>query len=736
MDRPPDFLVARATADGIARPGPREPIRVVVSSLARGGAERIVLDWLGAEGRRGRAVELAVLHARRHEYRIPAGVMATRRARGSARDFVSALGERWAVSDAPVSTHLVGDELLACFWERGVRTVPVIHNLREGWRNEPGRWQAQHVPFAIACAEAVRRQVLEAGCAVPVVTLRHRPAVGPAATDARCRERLRAEWGIPPGAFVVLAVGALKAQKDHARALEALAELRRGREAVLVILGGALDSAGLVEIDRLAAAAARTGTAGALRLPGFVDPVEPWYAAADALLNASRYEGLSMATAEALAAGLPVVATDVGGQREIGHARLRLLAPDSPPQAFARALAELPVRGLLQADPLARHPRAWSMGGSWRRRGGPAIDTLFVTANLNAGGAQRSLVNLVGQIAGRHRLAVAVCGESTHPAFPGRLAAAGVERFRPAPTADCFDVAEGILARVTASGARTLCFWNADPRVKLLVARFAPAALRLVDASPGAHAYEELAATGDLEGTLAFGADDYYRRLDVLVTKFRDRGHPPCRRVEVIPNGVALREPARGLPGAPRFLVSGRIAPGKRLETVLEAFSRTVTQFPGARLDLFGQAEPRHREYLEVLRARAQGLAVAFHGAQPELGFLDEPFTAAIVLGTHQGCPNAVLEAMAAGIAVIANASGGTGELVQGGETGWLLPESCTALEVAAAMGQAAADAGHCRRLGQAGRERAASRHSLEDMAVRYLSLFARDELREESRAA
>lgn len=367
---------------------------------------------------------------------------------------------------------------------------------------------------------------------------------------------------------------------------------------------------------------------------------------------------------------------------------------------------------------------------------GSGDDTLFVTANLNAGGAQRSLVNLAQRIAGRHRFAIAVCGDSTHPAFPGRLAQAGVECFRPAPTADCFDVAEGILARATAGGARTLCFWNADPRVKLLVARFAPAALRLVDASPGAYAYEELAATGGLACTLAFGAEDYYRRLDVLVTKFHDRGHAPCRRVEVIPNGVALREQPRGLPVAPRFLVSGRIAPSKRLETVLEAFSRIVAQFPGATLDIFGQAELRHRGYLEGLRARAQGLAAAFRGAQPELGFLDEPYTAAIVLGTHQGCPNAVLEAMAAGIAVIANASGGTGELVRGGETGWLLPESCTAPELAAAMGQAAADAGLCRRLGLAGRERAAGRHSLEDMAVRYLSLFARDERREESRAA
>ena len=42
--------------------------------------------------------------------------------------------------------------------------------------------------------------------------------------------------------------------------------------------------------------AAALGVGDALRLPGFVEPVEPWYAAFDALLNVSRHEGLSMAT--------------------------------------------------------------------------------------------------------------------------------------------------------------------------------------------------------------------------------------------------------------------------------------------------------------------------------------------------------------------------------------------------------------------------------------------------------
>jgi glycosyltransferase involved in cell wall biosynthesis len=716
-------LVAGGVPDGVAVDDRREALRVLVASLARGGAERIVLEWLGAERTRGRPVELAVLHRRRHEYRTPEGIAVVRRAGESVPDFVDSLARRWTGAQAAVSTHLVGDDLLARLWGRGIRTVPAIHNVREGWRNDPARWPPSGVPFAVACAEVVRSQALEAGCRVPVATLRHAPAPGRAATDPRERERIRDQWAIPPEAFVVVVVGALKAQKDPARAVNVLARLRARREAFLVLLGGALDTAGLEELDRVAGAAARLGVAHALRLPGFVDPVAPWLAASDALLNVSRHEGLSMATAEALAAGLPVVATDVGGQREIRHARLRLLPADAPDDAFARELAGLAVRATLAADPAPRYPRAWSLCGAWRPRRGPSVGTLLVTANLNAGGAQRSLVNLASTLAGRHRIAIAVCGESTQPDFARQLAGAGVECFRPASTADPFEVAESLVAHATQRGASCLCFWNADARVKLLVARFAPASLWLVDAIPGAHAYEELQSAAGLGDALAFGPQDYYRRLDVLVTKFRDARAPGSGRLETIPNGVALREPA-GVPAAARFLVSGRIAPSKRLDKVLGAFGPVASRHPGARLEIFGQAEPRHRGHLESLLAMARGLPVAFRGADPCLRFLGEPFTAAVVLGTHQGCPNAILEAMSAGLPVIANASGGTAELVTDGVTGWLLPEDCTADALAQAMGEAAADAGRARRLGLAGRGHVARHHSLAAMALRYLSVF------------
>ena len=720
----PGHLVAQTFRNAIAIRAPADTLRAIVPSLARGGAERIVIEWLAAEAHRGRAIELAILHRRSQEYRLPDGVTAIRRGTESVEAFVDSLGVRWCDADRAVSAHLVADALLARLWAKGVRTVPVIHNTREGWRNDPAAWPPAHVPMAVACAEVVRAQAQAAGCRVPVVAVRHRPSVGAMATDARTRNRMRTDWRIAPGTFVIGVVGALKAQKNHCRAVEILAAVRRTRDACLVILGGTLDATGYRELDRVVSAAAALGVGDALRLPGFVEPVEPWYAAFDVLLNVSRHEGLSMATQEALAAGLPVIATDVGGQGEIEHPNLCLLPADSRASAFAARLAALPVRAGLCSDTTARFPRIWSLTTCCHRSVRQTLDTLFVTANLNAGGAQRSLVNLACQIAGRHRFVIGVCGETTHPAFTESLALAGVSVSRFSATADAFDVAEGIVASATRAGARNICFCNVDPRVKLLVARFAPPEQRLIDVSPGAYAYQELSDIGGLTHALAFGAAEYYRRIDVLVTKFDDHSRPACQHVEVIANGVALRDPVRVWPSAPRFLVSGRIAPSKRLEVILEAVALTTARVPGFQLDIVGQAEARDQAYLERVVAAASGLAVNFRGARPILDYLDEPYTAAVVLGTHQGCPNAVLEAMASGLAVIANDSGGTRELVRDGETGWLLSEACTAEELAHALEEAASDSDRVQQFGHAGRVRVARNNSLENMAMRYLAVF------------
>lgn len=717
-------LVAKPIAGLLPVDDPRGALRVVIASLVPGGAERIVIEWLAAEAARGREVQLAVLYARQNVLAVPPAIRVRMRDGLEPAAFLEALAREWSAHPAPVSTHLVPDDLLRALWRGGVRTVPVVHNVREGWRNDPRAWEPASMPLAIACAEQVRAEVEAAGCPVPVVTVRHRPAIARDAFDMATRERIRAEQGIPPDCFLVLAVGAIKAQKDYPRALAVLARLCAKRGAALVVVGGVLGAEGLAELDRILDAAIAGGVSERLRLPGFAPRIEPWLAACDALLNVSRFEGLSIATQEALAAGLPVVAAEVGGQGELAGDGLELLPGDASAAAFADRLAQIPVRSALVPRPGVRVPRAWSVALAARPAHGAALQTLFVTANLNTGGAQRSLVNLACAIAGRHAFEVAVCGESTQGAFAEQLRARGVFAFRPCADADPVAVAESILARAHARRAGTVCFWNVDPKVKALVAKFAPARLRLVDVSPGDYAFEELTAAAAFAAAVSFGVEDYYRRLDTLVLKFASADHPPCARVEVIENGVAFRELPWRAPPSPRFVVSGRIAPSKRLDTIVRAFARVWRSRPDARLEVFGLAEPRDEAYLASLRERAAGLPVSFRGPCASLAHLEGGFTAAIVLGTHQGSPNAVLEAMAARIPVIANASGGTAAMLEEGAAGSLLPEAASAGELAEAMEEACASPGKARARADRAWARIRERHGIAGMAQRYLDLL------------
>lgn len=728
MPAPPLTSVASppvaSAADGLPLDDKREPVRVLIASLAPGGAERIVIEWLAAEAAAGRACELAVLHRRRLALAPPAGVMLMMRGSEAPECFMATLAWRWSPAQAPVSTHLVGDDLLALLWRAGVRTVPVVHNVPQGWRNDPRAWRDADVPQVVACADAVRVALRQAGCQPPVLALRHRPGVAADAIDPALRLRLRREAGVAAATFVILAVGAVKPQKDYRRAVEVLAEVAARRDAVLVIAGGVLDAGGLAELDAVMDRALALGVESRLRLPGFVDPVAPWLAAADVLLNVSRYEGLSMAVREALAAGLPVVATDVGGQRENQDAGLTLMPPEASAGAVAQVLVPLPVRAALLPRHIARLPRAWSLTLCGHRPGPADTDTLFVTANLNAGGAQRSLVNLAVPLARRHRLAVAVVGRSTQAEFADALMAGGVRTFRCAETGDPLAAAESLLAWTSCHGVKNLCFWNVDARVKLLVARFAPPALRLIDVSPGHYAFEELEAALPWADAFDMDRDAYFQRLDDLVFKYRSAPVPAGVRCHVVPNGVAMRPARAHLPATPRFLVSGRIAPSKRLPSIIEAFRQVCRTHATAELHVVGSAEPRHAAHARDLVQQAAGLRVVFRGARPQLDFLAEPFTAALVLGTHQGSPNAVLEAMAAGIPVIANSSGGTAEIVSDGANGWLLAEDCPADALAQAMLESVADTARNLRWGQAARQFVQERHAIAGMVEAYLALL------------
>ncbi|MBI3917246.1 MAG: glycosyltransferase [Betaproteobacteria bacterium] len=707
----------------------RAELSAAIGSLALGGAERIVLDWAASCARQYRA-RLVVLRDAPAEWPLPPGVQVMRLGGTDLPRRLETAGAGIAAGGNPVVLcHLLTADERRALARGGAHPVPVLHNAPEGWLEAADALSDSDCVIAVSrgAAEDLRAAGSRAHCAV----IRHVPKTPAPRSDAR--REWRARWALPQDALVIGMIGAVKPQKAYPRALRVLAALSGRRDAYLVIIGGPIGRDGALAWRAVLAQAQRLGLERRVRLPGFVPGAPDCLPAFDLLLNTSRYEGLSIATLEALAAGLPVVASAVGGQGELSAPGLVLVPFAAPDAAWAVALdTALQSRPALPSWRGVPTHRLWTLFHLLRPiKRNSAV--LFVTANLNAGGAQRSLFNLALALNGALHFEIAVCGNSSSAHFSRGLDEAGVRVRRSAASRDCFDHAEAILRHVVAGRFGTICFWNVDAKVKLLLAKaLAATDVRLIDVSPGGYSFEEMDATRAFQEWIAFSQDEHYARLDRLVLKYRGAAPAGARgKVAVIPNGVPGQErPAmRAAVASPRIVVSGRIAPSKRLIEAIGAMRVLWREHPRVELHLLGTAEPRHADYAqELLDAIGAdlGVRVFLHGAVFEAPERLARFTTALVLGEHQGCPNAVLEALAAGLPVVANDSGGTRELVVDGRTGLLL-SGCDPREIAAALARVIDDAALARRLSEAGPRHVRRWFSMQRMVAAYRKLLTPD---------
>jgi glycosyltransferase involved in cell wall biosynthesis len=153
-------------------------------------------------------------------------------------------------------------------------------------------------------------------------------------TDGARREARR-RLGIPPGAKVVGTVARLDGQKRPSDMVAAIAALRRDDVYMLWVGGGELQG----QTERLIA---RRGLARRFLLLGQRTDVPEILPAFDVFALSSLYEGLPCAIVEAMACGLPVVATAVNSVPEIVIAgKNGLLARPGDPASLSRAIAYL-----------------------------------------------------------------------------------------------------------------------------------------------------------------------------------------------------------------------------------------------------------------------------------------------------------------------------------------------------------------------------------------------------------
>jgi glycosyltransferase involved in cell wall biosynthesis len=195
--------------------------------------------------------------------------------------------------------------------------------------------------------EAFRRELIERRIAaaerIEVIALGIDP---PAPPDPAARRRARAALGIEEGQRAIFAAGRFEPQKGFDLLLDAFERVHcADGQARLVLFGsGPLEEA-------LRARAARAALGHAVRFPGWRDDYPAFLAGADLYCLSSRWEAFGYVLLDAMAAGVPIVATRVGGVPEVLHGgRYGTLVEPGDPAALAAALA-----AALHPDP-ARRP--------------------------------------------------------------------------------------------------------------------------------------------------------------------------------------------------------------------------------------------------------------------------------------------------------------------------------------------------------------------------------------------
>jgi len=317
-----DGQPARLPADAY-RPADR-PLRVLVQldRFGQGGLEQIVLDLMSGLRKAGVRVVLLVVQ----EAALPPTVMrlADRVARLEGND-----------PDAAYRALLLEEEIDLVSSHYSLFGAAVAHRLSVPFVQtvqntyvwlSPAQIEEHHRadPFTTAyvcvAPEVARYSDLKLGLSVDKMLVlangvaedQFRPAARP-----ETRARLRAEFGIPPAAFVFLNVASIYPPKAQRFAVRALRQARdAGHDAWLVFLGGIFDFA---YHDTLVAEVERLHLVDRVVFAGRRHDVAAFHGAADAFLLPSFWEGSSLALAEAVLAGLPTVISRVGSADEFAE---------------------------------------------------------------------------------------------------------------------------------------------------------------------------------------------------------------------------------------------------------------------------------------------------------------------------------------------------------------------------------------------------------------------------------
>lgn len=364
---------------------------MTIAEMGSGGAETLVAEMARELGRDGHRVSLVSNGGWRAEQLRDEDGVATSTAplhasaptalvRSSAR--IARLARRAPVD--VVHAHNVRASLVARVGTNGRsdRRPPVLttlHGLAAADYPRAARVLRWSSDLVVAVSDSVAADLVAAGFPTSRLRVIENAVPAPEPVD---RAVARRTLGLSDAGSVVLCVARMTPQKRHDLLLAAWAR-HDDPHAVLLVAGDGPRAADLrAQADGL-------GLGSRVRFLGTRADVDVLLAAADVAVLPSDWEGLPVAVLEAMAAGVPVVASDVGGLRELGH--VVALVPPGSVSALTTTLSGVLADPALRAgyadagrtlvrsrfDPVAMQQAYLAAYAHvrWGRRGGTGLDT-------------------------------------------------------------------------------------------------------------------------------------------------------------------------------------------------------------------------------------------------------------------------------------------------------------------------------------------------------------------------
>jgi glycosyltransferase involved in cell wall biosynthesis len=650
-----------------------------------------------------------------------------------------------------IFTHLIPTKNLVYLWNVGVSTIPVIHNTKEGWEDPANAFNNSSVPFVVACCDNVSAQLSHEGCNRKLVTIRHR-AIRDGLTDfVATRLSVRAMYGIDDDSFVIGMVGAFRPQKAYSRALDILIQIRKHLPARLMIIGGWSNSINAKEYQEFLLKAIANNVENHITVTGNSFPVDDFYHAFDIYLNCSDHEGLSIATLEAIEFSVPIVVSNVGGQNEVVRDASSLVNNPSDITSYIDRILESayippPFSNNQHREP-DLIPKIWCLlGHIGTLLKPPRNGILFIANNLNPGGSQGSLTRLLTNPLFKKNSYVCLVSEVIHTFNVEKLREAGIPIWSLYATRELSSKAECLISLISSLDISTICFWDVKPELKLLISKILSiSTLRIVDVSPGSMYFEQLECTEHFQHEIAWSADQYFQRLSWYVYKYND-GLPSRyagrleNRNKLIPNGVPvvprkITSPPQDIPISfnPRYLIGTccRLSPVKRIDWLIEVLHILTQSLPEVSLVIVGGYLPAQKDYwmtIEALVAEKKLNNIYFPGHVDDVRPYLYCMKVFLMVSEPGGCPNASLEAMAAGLPIVATRYGGALDQVDDEVNGYLVSPS-DPRDMAVRVESLLRDCDKRQHMGTESIKKVAQSFSMEKMINNYMQVFQSETL-------